>query len=173
MGNFPGFIRMRLFLRRFSRLSLDCVFCTLGMMCIVKPDGPPQLCKTDEIGEICVSSRTGGMMYFGLAGVTKNTFEVFDVWVAWGECWVSYGGWAGWWEIYLAAVGSVYSGVGVLGVQPWEPQPSRPWVNCLTSLCPLSFSNEWMFIECLDQHLAHTKCLCLSLKRVLRETHPG
>lgn len=45
-------------------------------MCIVRPDGPPQLCKTDEIGEICVSSRTGGMMYFGLAGVTKNTFEV-------------------------------------------------------------------------------------------------
>lgn len=48
----------------------------LGMMCIVKPDGPPQLCKTDEIGEICVSSRAGGMMYYGLAGVTKNTFEV-------------------------------------------------------------------------------------------------
>lgn len=48
------------------------------MMCIVKPDGLPQLCKTDEIGEICVSSRTGGMMYFGLAGVTKNTFEVHD-----------------------------------------------------------------------------------------------
>lgn len=48
-------------------------------MCIVKPDGLPQLCKTDEIGEICVSSRTGGMMYFGLAGVTKNTFEVRDV----------------------------------------------------------------------------------------------
>uniref|UniRef100_H0VKV4 Disco interacting B n=1 Tax=Cavia porcellus TaxID=10141 RepID=H0VKV4_CAVPO len=50
-----------------------------GMMCIVKPDGPPQLCKTDEIGEICVSSRTGGMMYFGLAGVTKNTFEVIPM----------------------------------------------------------------------------------------------
>uniref|UniRef100_A0A452RBN0 Disco interacting B n=1 Tax=Ursus americanus TaxID=9643 RepID=A0A452RBN0_URSAM len=50
-----------------------------GMMCIVRPDGPPQLCKTDEIGEICVSSRTGGMMYFGLAGVTKNTFEVIPV----------------------------------------------------------------------------------------------
>jgi hypothetical protein len=49
------------------------------MMCIVKPDGPPHLCKTDEIGEICVSSRTGGMMYFGLAGVTKNTFEVHDI----------------------------------------------------------------------------------------------
>uniref|UniRef100_A0A8D0HMQ4 Disco interacting B n=1 Tax=Sphenodon punctatus TaxID=8508 RepID=A0A8D0HMQ4_SPHPU len=50
-----------------------------GMMCIVKPDGPPQLCKTDEIGEICVSSRTGGMMYYGLVGVTKNTFEVIPV----------------------------------------------------------------------------------------------
>uniref|UniRef100_A0A8D2NJ50 Disco interacting B n=1 Tax=Zonotrichia albicollis TaxID=44394 RepID=A0A8D2NJ50_ZONAL len=50
-----------------------------GMMCIVKPDGPPQLCKTDEIGEICVSSRAGGMMYYGLAGVTKNTFEVIPV----------------------------------------------------------------------------------------------
>ncbi|XP_034268329.1 disco-interacting protein 2 homolog B isoform X3 [Pantherophis guttatus] len=50
-----------------------------GMMCIVKPDGSPQLCKTDEIGEICVSARTGGMMYYGLSGVTKNTFEVFPV----------------------------------------------------------------------------------------------
>uniref|UniRef100_A0A670I9R8 Disco interacting B n=1 Tax=Podarcis muralis TaxID=64176 RepID=A0A670I9R8_PODMU len=50
-----------------------------GMMCIVKPDGPPQLCKTDEIGEICVSSRTGGMMYYGLTGVTKSTFEVIPM----------------------------------------------------------------------------------------------
>uniref|UniRef100_A0A7M4E5X9 Disco interacting B n=1 Tax=Crocodylus porosus TaxID=8502 RepID=A0A7M4E5X9_CROPO len=50
-----------------------------GMMCIVKPDGLPQLCKTDEIGEICVSLRAGGMMYYGLAGVTKNTFEVIPV----------------------------------------------------------------------------------------------
>ncbi|KAB0389522.1 hypothetical protein E2I00_003648, partial [Balaenoptera physalus] len=57
-----------------------------GTMCIVRPDGPPQLCKTDEIGEICVSSRTGGMMYFGLAGVTKNTFEVRDVKVSRGMC---------------------------------------------------------------------------------------
>lgn len=44
-------------------------------MCIVKPDGPPQLCKTDEIGEIIVNSRAGGNMYYGLPGVTKNTFE--------------------------------------------------------------------------------------------------
>jgi hypothetical protein len=45
-------------------------------MCIVKPDGPPQLCKTDEIGEIVLNSRAGGTLYYGLPGVTKNTFEV-------------------------------------------------------------------------------------------------
>lgn len=47
-------------------------------MCIVRPDGPPQLCKTDEIGEIIVNSRAGGNMYYGLPGVTKNTFEVWQ-----------------------------------------------------------------------------------------------
>lgn len=61
---------------RWLRGYINCLLHILGMMCIVKPDGPPQLCKTDEIGEICVSSRTGGMMYYGLSGVTKNTFEV-------------------------------------------------------------------------------------------------
>uniref|UniRef100_A0A6Q2ZFW9 DMAP1-binding domain-containing protein n=1 Tax=Esox lucius TaxID=8010 RepID=A0A6Q2ZFW9_ESOLU len=50
-----------------------------ALMCIVKPDGPPQLCKTDEIGEIVVNSRAGGNMYYGLPGVTKNTFEVIPV----------------------------------------------------------------------------------------------
>uniref|UniRef100_A0A671XVC5 Disco-interacting protein 2 homolog B-A-like n=1 Tax=Sparus aurata TaxID=8175 RepID=A0A671XVC5_SPAAU len=50
-----------------------------ALMCIVRPDGPPQLCKTDEIGEIIVNSRAGGNMYYGLPGVTKNTFEVIPV----------------------------------------------------------------------------------------------
>uniref|UniRef100_A0A674BUK8 Disco-interacting protein 2 homolog Ba n=1 Tax=Salmo trutta TaxID=8032 RepID=A0A674BUK8_SALTR len=50
-----------------------------ALMCIVKPDGPPQLCKTDEIGEIVLNSRAGGTMYYGLPGVTKNTFEVIPV----------------------------------------------------------------------------------------------
>ncbi|XP_072262889.1 disco-interacting protein 2 homolog B isoform X2 [Pyxicephalus adspersus] len=50
-----------------------------GVMCIIKPEGVPQLCKTDEIGEICVSYRGGGISYYGLAGVTKNTFEVLPV----------------------------------------------------------------------------------------------
>uniref|UniRef100_A0A8C2DXK9 Disco-interacting protein 2 homolog Ba n=1 Tax=Cyprinus carpio TaxID=7962 RepID=A0A8C2DXK9_CYPCA len=50
-----------------------------GLMCIVKPDGPPMLCKTDEIGEIVLNSRVGGTMYYGLPGVTKNTFEVIPI----------------------------------------------------------------------------------------------
>lgn len=67
------------------------MFPVLGMMCIVKPDGPPQLCKTDEIGEICVSSRTGGMMYYGLSGVTKNTFEVCNGTVILSFRWINSG----------------------------------------------------------------------------------
>uniref|UniRef100_A0A8C8DVV2 Disco-interacting protein 2 homolog Ba n=1 Tax=Oryzias sinensis TaxID=183150 RepID=A0A8C8DVV2_9TELE len=50
-----------------------------ALMCIVKPDGPPQLCKTDEIGEIVINSRAGGTLYYGLPGVTKTTFEVIPV----------------------------------------------------------------------------------------------
>ncbi|KAM7400071.1 hypothetical protein PAMA_004666 [Pampus argenteus] len=50
-----------------------------AMMCVVKPEGVPQLCKTDEIGELCVCTVATGTSYYGLAGMTKNTFEVFPV----------------------------------------------------------------------------------------------
>ncbi|XP_059200712.1 disco-interacting protein 2 homolog C [Centropristis striata] len=50
-----------------------------GMMCVVRPEGVPQLCKTDEIGELCVCTVATGTSYYGLAGMTKNTFEVFPV----------------------------------------------------------------------------------------------
>ncbi|XP_036375321.1 disco-interacting protein 2 homolog C isoform X5 [Megalops cyprinoides] len=50
-----------------------------GLMCVVKPDGVPQLCKTDEIGELCVCSIATGTSYYGLSGMTKNTFEVFPM----------------------------------------------------------------------------------------------
>lgn len=56
--------------------KLKALACILALMCIVKPEGPPQLCKTDEIGEIVINSRAGGTLYYGLPGVTKNTFEV-------------------------------------------------------------------------------------------------
>uniref|UniRef100_A0A6Q2YKQ5 DMAP1-binding domain-containing protein n=1 Tax=Esox lucius TaxID=8010 RepID=A0A6Q2YKQ5_ESOLU len=50
-----------------------------SLMCVVKPDGVPQLCKTDEIGELCVCSIATGTSYYGLSGMTKNTFEVFPM----------------------------------------------------------------------------------------------
>ncbi|KAL4631087.1 disco-interacting protein 2C-like, partial [Arapaima gigas] len=48
-----------------------------ALLCVVKPDGVPQLCQTDEVGELCVCSVATGMSYYGLSGMTKNTFEVF------------------------------------------------------------------------------------------------
>ncbi|XP_041435187.1 disco-interacting protein 2 homolog A isoform X5 [Xenopus laevis] len=44
-------------------------------MCVVKTEGAPYLCKTDEVGELCVSSCSTGTAYFGLQGITKNVFE--------------------------------------------------------------------------------------------------
>ncbi|RMC04788.1 hypothetical protein DUI87_17960 [Hirundo rustica rustica] len=49
-----------------------------AIMCSVKPDGIPQLCKTDEIGELCVCAIATGTSYYGLSGMTKNTFEVIN-----------------------------------------------------------------------------------------------
>ncbi|XP_020920735.1 disco-interacting protein 2 homolog C isoform X3 [Sus scrofa] len=50
-----------------------------AVMCSVKPDGVPQLCRTDEVGELCVCAVATGTSYYGLSGMTKNTFEVFPV----------------------------------------------------------------------------------------------
>lgn len=43
---------------------------------VVKLDGPPQVCRTDEIGEICISSTTTASSYWGLQGLTQNIFKV-------------------------------------------------------------------------------------------------
>ncbi|XP_077851402.1 disco-interacting protein 2 homolog A isoform X9 [Macaca mulatta] len=48
-------------------------------VCVVKLEGTPYLCKTDEVGEICVNSSATGTAYYGLLGITKNVFEVFPV----------------------------------------------------------------------------------------------
>lgn len=45
-------------------------------MVVVKMDGPGYLCKTDEVGEICVSSGFGGAYYWGLKGMSNSTFHV-------------------------------------------------------------------------------------------------
>ncbi|KAJ8345352.1 hypothetical protein SKAU_G00295450 [Synaphobranchus kaupii] len=50
-----------------------------ALMCVVRPEGVPQLCRTDEIGELCVCSIASGTSYYGLSGMTKNTFEVFPM----------------------------------------------------------------------------------------------
>ena len=48
-------------------------------MIVVKVDGMPYLCKTDEVGELCVCSGYTGVGYWGLDGITVNTFQVCNV----------------------------------------------------------------------------------------------
>ncbi|XP_057552652.1 disco-interacting protein 2 homolog A isoform X3 [Hippopotamus amphibius kiboko] len=48
-------------------------------LCVVKPEGPPHLCKTDEVGEICVGSGATATAYYGLPGITKTVFETVPV----------------------------------------------------------------------------------------------
>ncbi|XP_072300330.1 disco-interacting protein 2 homolog A isoform X1 [Eucyclogobius newberryi] len=50
-----------------------------GVVCVVRVEGPPLLCQTDEVGEICVSSGASGVSYYGLPGMTKNVFETIPV----------------------------------------------------------------------------------------------
>lgn len=47
-----------------------------GVAVVVKISGPPKLCKADEIGEICLYSHSMGTAYWGLEGVSANTFKV-------------------------------------------------------------------------------------------------
>ncbi|KAM4626429.1 disco-interacting protein 2 homolog A isoform 2-T2 [Discoglossus pictus] len=48
-------------------------------VCVVKLDGAPYLCKTDEVGELCVASSSTGTSYYGLQGITKNIFETIPI----------------------------------------------------------------------------------------------
>ncbi|XP_050514541.1 disco-interacting protein 2 [Diabrotica virgifera virgifera] len=43
---------------------------------VVKMEGLSYLCKTDEVGEICVNSGATGTQYWGLQGLSNNTFKV-------------------------------------------------------------------------------------------------
>ncbi|XP_065163963.1 disco-interacting protein 2 isoform X5 [Atheta coriaria] len=43
---------------------------------VVKMEGPAYLCKTDEVGEICVNAGCTGTQYWGLQGLSNNTFKV-------------------------------------------------------------------------------------------------
>ncbi|XP_075229172.1 disco-interacting protein 2 isoform X3 [Lycorma delicatula] len=43
---------------------------------VVKMEGTSYVCKTDEVGEICVSSEATGSQYWGLTGLSNSTFKV-------------------------------------------------------------------------------------------------
>ena len=43
---------------------------------VVKHDGNPLLCKTDEVGEICMSSSAVGSTFWGLPGMTNSIFRM-------------------------------------------------------------------------------------------------
>lgn len=43
---------------------------------VVRINGPPYLCKTDEVGEICLSTKAAGSCYWGLSGLTNNIFRI-------------------------------------------------------------------------------------------------
>lgn len=47
-----------------------------AVIVVVRMDGQPYLCKTDEVGEICVHSSATGCHYWGLQGLTNQTFKV-------------------------------------------------------------------------------------------------
>ncbi|XP_057191819.1 disco-interacting protein 2 homolog A [Triplophysa rosa] len=50
-----------------------------AQVCVVRLEGMPYLCQMDEVGEICISSSTTGISYYGLPGMTKNVFETVPV----------------------------------------------------------------------------------------------
>ncbi|XP_029686936.1 disco-interacting protein 2 homolog C isoform X1 [Takifugu rubripes] len=50
-----------------------------ALMCAVKAEGVPHLCRADEIGELVVCTVATGTCYYGLPGMTKTMFEVFPV----------------------------------------------------------------------------------------------
>jgi len=48
-------------------------------MVVVKLDGAALLCKTDEVGELCLSSNFTGTGYWGLPGMSNTSFKVQSV----------------------------------------------------------------------------------------------
>uniref|UniRef100_UPI00358FAC1C disco-interacting protein 2 homolog C-like n=1 Tax=Myxine glutinosa TaxID=7769 RepID=UPI00358FAC1C len=49
------------------------------MVCVVKIEGPPKLCRVDEVGELCINSSSTGSSYYGLPSLTKQIFELLPV----------------------------------------------------------------------------------------------
>lgn len=54
-------------------------FLPVGIVTVIKIEGPPLVCKTDEVGEICVHSSATASQYWGLQGLTNNNFKVIPL----------------------------------------------------------------------------------------------
>jgi acyl-CoA synthetase (AMP-forming)/AMP-acid ligase II len=48
-------------------------------MVVIQQEGPPLLCKTDQVGEICISSGATGNGYFGLEGLSNSSFKILPL----------------------------------------------------------------------------------------------
>jgi len=58
----------------------DCGLVVPGAkVCVLKTGGNNELCKVDEVGELCISSATVGDGYWGLHGKTNQVFNVHPV----------------------------------------------------------------------------------------------
>ena len=55
---------------------LQLFFLCVARIAVIKINGLPYLCKTDEVGEICVQTTASGSSYWGLQGKSTNTFKV-------------------------------------------------------------------------------------------------
>uniref|UniRef100_A0A1I8B4H9 AMP-dependent synthetase/ligase domain-containing protein n=1 Tax=Meloidogyne hapla TaxID=6305 RepID=A0A1I8B4H9_MELHA len=50
-----------------------------GMAVVVKLNGPPRLCRSDEIGEICLHSTSTSNGFYGLKGLSQRIFSVLPL----------------------------------------------------------------------------------------------
>lgn len=48
-------------------------------MVVIQQEGPPVLCKTDQVGEICIASSSTGNGYFGLEGLSNSIFRILPL----------------------------------------------------------------------------------------------
>ena len=55
-------------------MLITCYFA--AKVAVLKLDGNNDLCKVDEVGELCISSKTVGNGFWGLVGKTKQVFNV-------------------------------------------------------------------------------------------------
>ena len=49
------------------------------MAVVVKLNGPPRLCRSDEIGEICLHSTSTSNGFYGLKGLSQRIFSVLPL----------------------------------------------------------------------------------------------